>query len=424
MDRGPSKDALTEQMSVEIDIDTETKRMEALRRYQILDTPPDGNFDGITSLAAKLLKVPIALTTLVDTDRIWFKSRHGLKVEQIGRDPGLCASAILHGTPYVVENAEFDPRSLANPLVAGEFGLRFYAAVPLTTHDNYRLGTLCVLDTEPREIRTEDLEILTLLAGLVMDQMELRLASRAIAEKNAELAELNEEKNGFLAMAAHDLRNPLTTVMLLANLLDEQEVGPLNEAQAEMVSSVCDSSQVMLGLVNDYLEFSAVGLRQIHLEKSSTCLASLVDTCVKSQQAQAMQKGIRIEFEPPSQLSEISLDPARIRQALGNLIGNAIKFSPSGSLISVIVRSEGILAVIEVSDEGPGIPPGEYEFLFKPFSATSVQPTGGEKSTGLGLSIAKRLVESHAGEIGVRSVVGKGSTFFIKLPQNGVGSRS
>src|SRR6478672_11656696 len=111
----------------------EIHRMEALRRYDILDTPPDGNFDNITALAARLLKVPIALTTLVDTDRVWFKSRHGLEVEQIDRVPGLCASAILDGIPYVVEDARFDPRTLANPLVAGEFGLRFYAAVPLTT---------------------------------------------------------------------------------------------------------------------------------------------------------------------------------------------------------------------------------------------------------------------------------------------------
>ena len=159
--------------------ETETRRIEALRRYQILDTPPDGNFDGVTALVAKLLKVPIALTSLVDTDRIWFKSRHGLDVAQIDRDPGLCASAILDGVPYVVEDARFGPRSLANPLVAGEFGLRFYAAVPLCTHDNHRLGTLCVIDKEPREFGPDEVEILTALAGIVMDQMELRLASRA-----------------------------------------------------------------------------------------------------------------------------------------------------------------------------------------------------------------------------------------------------
>jgi len=397
---------------------TEAKRIDALRRYRILDTPPDGNFDGITSLAATLLKVPIALTTLVDTDRIWFKSRHGLEVEEIGRDPGLCASAILDGAPYVVENAEFDPRSLSNPLVAGEFGLRFYAAVPLCTHDNHRLGTLCVLDTVPREITPEEIEILKTLAALVMDQMELRLASRRIAEKNARLAELNEEKDGFLAMAAHDLRNPLSTIMLMGHLLKEQKVGPLNEVQGEVIGSVCDSSEFMLTLVTDYLEFSAVGGEQIRLKKSPTCLSTLVESCVKSHQLQAAGKSIGLSLEASPLEGSFSVDPSRIQQALDNLIGNAIKFSPHGGTVSVRLGGDGMMALIEVHNGGSEIPREELELLFKPFSSISTRPTGGEKSTGLGLSIAKRLIDAHEGEIGVKSEPGSGTVFFFKLPRD------
>ncbi|MGI8942864.1 MAG: GAF domain-containing protein, partial [Qipengyuania sp.] len=122
----------------------EDQRMAAVRRYDILDSPPDGAFDRITALAARRLNVPIAIISIVDEDRIWFKSHHGLPVEQIDREPGLCASAIMKDAPYLIEDARKDPRSLANPLVAGEFGLRFYAAVPLTTGDGHNLGTLCV----------------------------------------------------------------------------------------------------------------------------------------------------------------------------------------------------------------------------------------------------------------------------------------
>ena len=103
-------------------------RIAALRRYEILDTPPDGSFDHIAAIAAKLFDVPIAIVRLVDQDRIWFKARHGIDVEQIEREPGLCASAILQAEPYVLTDASCDPRSLTNPLVAGEFGLRFYVA--------------------------------------------------------------------------------------------------------------------------------------------------------------------------------------------------------------------------------------------------------------------------------------------------------
>jgi signal transduction protein with GAF and PtsI domain len=131
--------------------------MQALQRYQILDTPPDGAFDRVTALAAKLLKVPISIASLVDTDRIWFKSHHGLDVQQIDRVPGLCASAILNDVPYILNDAGLHPRSLANPLVAGEFGLRFYVGIPLTTHD-HNLGVLSVIDFEPRTISEDELD--------------------------------------------------------------------------------------------------------------------------------------------------------------------------------------------------------------------------------------------------------------------------
>lgn len=156
----------------------ETQRIEALRKFDILDTPSDGTFDRITKLASTIFKVPIAIISLVDTDRIWFKSHHGLNVNQINRDPGLCASAILSSDPYVVENAIEDPRTLANPLVAGDFGLRFYAAAPLQTDENYNLGTLCIIDRTPRSFSQEEKVILKQLSEIVMDEMEMRLTLR------------------------------------------------------------------------------------------------------------------------------------------------------------------------------------------------------------------------------------------------------
>lgn len=180
----------------------ETKRMEALKKFNILDTPPDGAFDRITQLAAAIFKVPIAIISLVDTDRIWFKSHYGLAVNQINRDPGLCASAILSADAYVVENAIEDHRSLSNPLVAGEFGLRFYAAVPLQTTDYYNLGTLCILDKTPRTFSADEKEILRRLAGIVMDEMERRLALRHT---------VHSIKNLSLDLSAH-LKNTIKNI--------------------------------------------------------------------------------------------------------------------------------------------------------------------------------------------------------------------
>jgi sigma-B regulation protein RsbU (phosphoserine phosphatase) len=172
--------------------DNEQERLAAVQRYDVLDTPRDGAFERITKLAARHFEVPVSIVSIVDSDRIWFKSHHGVDVEQIDREPGLCASAILGDEPWVVENAAVDPRTLANPLVAGEMGLRFYAGAPLKTRDGFNLGTLCVIDQQPREFSDEDAEILAELAEVVMDELELRLAARRTVSEQTALREQAE----------------------------------------------------------------------------------------------------------------------------------------------------------------------------------------------------------------------------------------
>lgn len=163
--------------------DNEDLRMAAVGRYEILDSPPDGAFDRITKLAARIFKVPIATITVVDHDRIWFKSKFGIDAEEIGRDPGLCASAVIDYEPWVVNDAARDPRTLENPLVRGELGLRFYAGAPLTTADGYNLGTLNIIDQQPRELTDDELVTLKELAEVVVDELELRLAAIRLARR-------------------------------------------------------------------------------------------------------------------------------------------------------------------------------------------------------------------------------------------------
>lgn len=203
------------------DMMAEAGRMEAVRRYDILDSPPDGAFDRITAIAARLFGVPIAIVSIVDHDRIWFKSHHGLdEVSEIARAPGLCASAILGDEPWIVENAATDLRALANPLVAGAFGLRFYAGVPLRTWDGHNLGTLCVLDHAPRQITEAEIATLRDLAAVVMDEMELRRAAQqALADMSAEVAErrcIQAQQQVLLHELDHRVKNSLATVQALA----------------------------------------------------------------------------------------------------------------------------------------------------------------------------------------------------------------
>ena len=184
-------------------INTELERLAALRRYEILDTPPEGAFNRLVKAAASLYNMPIAIVSLVDEDRIWFKAEFGVGTNQIARAPGLCASAILSDDVYVVENARTDPRTLTNPLVAGQFGLQFYAGAPLITKDGYRLGTFCIIDRKPRYINKSQKEALHDLAAVVVDEMEIRLAARQAIEKSSkQIAELQQD----LAVFKGDLR--------------------------------------------------------------------------------------------------------------------------------------------------------------------------------------------------------------------------
>ena len=161
----------------------ENKRIANLHKYGILDTPPDGYFDEITSLATKIFNVPIAIITLVDTHRIWFKSSHGLDVDEIPKSPGLCSSAIMSDDIYIVEDARIDPRTLSNPLVAGVMGLQFYAAAPLKSADGYNLGTVCLIDKEPRRLTAEESSMLMQLSRIVMAQFELKLQARLMVKE-------------------------------------------------------------------------------------------------------------------------------------------------------------------------------------------------------------------------------------------------
>ncbi len=173
----------------------EEARIAAVRRYDILDTPPDAGFDRITALAARLFDVPIAIIGVVDTDRIWFKSHHGLPdVSETTRDGGLCASAVQQAGPWIVTDATADSRTLANPVVAGSLGVRFYAGVPLNTTDGYNLGTLCVMGRDPRDVTPAEIVNLQDLAALVMHELDIRLLGRRAVATAIEASRVTAER--------------------------------------------------------------------------------------------------------------------------------------------------------------------------------------------------------------------------------------
>ncbi|KYC39854.1 hypothetical protein WA1_28200 [Scytonema hofmannii PCC 7110] len=187
--------------------DNEALRLEALYRYQILDTSPEVAFDDLTSLAAFICKTPIALVSLVDSDRQWFKSKVGLTASETPRNVSFCTHAILHGEPLIVPDALEDPRFATNALVTGDPHIRFYAGVPLTTPQGIRIGTLCVIDREPRQLDLEQIAALEALTRQVVSLLELRYLQQSLRQQESYLraitdaVPLEHEPNGEIILS-------------------------------------------------------------------------------------------------------------------------------------------------------------------------------------------------------------------------------
>ncbi len=167
----------------------EKRRLQVLWQYDVLDTVPEAVFDELTELAARICEAPIALISLVDERRQWFKSRVGTTLEETSRDISFCTHAIMGADVFVVPDASRDKRFAQNPLVTSEPRIRFYAGAPLITADGYALGTLCVIDRVPRQLRDDQLRALGILARLVVTQLDLRRRSKELAQTHRELSE-------------------------------------------------------------------------------------------------------------------------------------------------------------------------------------------------------------------------------------------
>jgi signal transduction histidine kinase len=245
---------------------------------------------------------------------------------------------------------------------------------------------------------------------------ELITLQRALAKTNIELEQLIEQKNEFLGMAAHDLRNPLFVVQSCAKFLLAKAAPHLDGEQVEFLSIIQSYSGFMLQMVEDLLDVSGIESGRLVLSPEPTDLVALIERNLKLNSVLAGSKEIHLYFRQDGHFPLMTLDPVKIEQVLSNLISNAVKFSHSGSPVEVLLERQADQALISVRDKGQGIPSEEIDRLFTWFGRTSVRGTEGEKSTGLGLAIARKIVLGHGGKIWVESKVDKGSTFYVSLP--------
>lgn len=388
----------------------EPERLAAIRRYDILDTPPDGAFDRITALAARLLRVPIAIVSVVDTDRIWFKSHHGTETEQIGRDPGLCASAILQDGPWIINDALHDPRALANPLVAGEFGLQFYAGVPLRTSDGYNMGTLCVLDFAPRELEDDEVEALEDLAGMVTSELELRVASR---EAISAAREREQFKDAFVAMVSHELRAPATVIHAATQMLASQPGLMEHERARDLLPDIQVESGRLLRLLDDLLVLARLEQGDLVPELEPVLLQRVLPRVVDQERRRQPDRDIRLDVT--ADLSAVSGDPLYIEQVVSNLLSNALKYSPAPHPVDVATIEGDTEVAIRVRDRGIGMSSQEreraFDLMYRAGAAADLAP-----GAGVGLYVCRRLVDAMGGSISVDAAPEAGTIFTVRLP--------
>jgi signal transduction histidine kinase len=252
------------------------------------------------------------------------------------------------------------------------------------------------------------------------ESLEERVRQRTseLAEANQRLQALNEQKNEFIGMAAHDLRSPLSVIKGFASLMYE-EAFPIEERR-EYLDHMIESSRKLLNLIDGLLDFQKIEQGKVRVEPAPVDLVDFLTTLTRMNRALAESKGLKLEMTCGADLPLVPhFDSTRVGQVLNNLISNAVKFSHPGTTIMLEINGDSEFLVFAVRDQGLGIPPDEVGKVFGAFSRTSTRATAGEASSGLGLAICKRIVAQHGGEISVESTLGVGSCFTVRLPCSG-----
>lgn len=387
--------------------ENETQRLIKLHTYGILDTVPENTFDKIAVLAAQIFDTPIAQVTLVDNDRVFFKSNISpLEAIEIPRADSFCTYAILNEKPTTFENTLDVPYLSDNPFVKMDNGVRFYAGAPLRTIEGLNLGTLCVLDTKPRTVTDQQIKMLETLSSIVMDELELRLATRKALRVQTDM----------LNRVVHDMKNPNMTISLSAELLKKKADNP--KIVADFADRIKNAANNVLNGLNKMLDLSQIENLEFKLSVDEIDILKTVERTKQNFDLIASQKNQKVKIICDCDTTILG-DDVRLQEAFDNLLSNALKYAPVNTQVLISISNNEKELVVEFKDEGQGLTEEDISKLFMKFAKLSAVPTGREYSNGIGLSIVKMLIEQHKGKVWATSDgKNKGASFFVALPIN------
>ncbi|GAA4277441.1 sensor histidine kinase [Aquimarina mytili] len=374
-------------------------RLQALKSLNILDTEYEKEFDDITSLATFICGTEIALISLIDKDRQWFKSKQGLKVSETHRDFSFCAHAILDPeNPLIVNDARKDERFRDNPFTQKDKIGIFYAGIPLVDKNGFALGTLCVIDSKPKELSERQLESLKSLANQVTILFELNKKNNDLEKFQRKLKRRNESLKDFARVISHDLKMPLANIISTTDLLKIILNGKLDKESMEYFDYIKTSSFSMSNYISDVLgHYESESL--INNKPETFYLNDFLKEIVA---LLSIKPDFTIHY--PENNPILECNRLALKQIFFNLIGNSIKYNDKDQIVICIEANEDEkFYYFKITDNGMGIPKDEIDTIFDLFTTANMVDRNGNKGNGIGLSTVKKLVEKLNGTINVTS---------------------
>jgi len=385
----------------------EVERLQALREYSILDTLPEQDFEDITKIASEICQTPIALITLVDSDRQWFKSNRGLNVTETPRDYAFCAHAINSPNEILtVKDSRQDIRFVDNPLVTGYPNVIFYAGVPLINPAGFSLGTICVIDNKPRELSEKQLDSLRSLSNQAVRLLEFKKMNKMLQESQKEIQTRNDELEQFAYVVSHDIKSPLNNIISLTTFFTNDQKGKIDSEGEQIIKHITNSSlrlkSLIDGIISHYMGFniSVSDSKEINVDTLFIEIVDLLDS----------KREYQITYN--SDVKSIQTNEVAIKQILTNLISNSIKYNDKAEVkIDINVTSSIDLYNFIIKDNGRGIKKNQFSKIFETFATLETMDRFNNSGTGIGLATVKRLIEKLGGSITLESDIGVGTTF-------------
>lgn len=388
----------------------DSKRIEAMLKYDILDSVSEQEYDDIVFLASQICETPISTITFVDDKKQWFKSKVGLPHQESPRPTSFCSLAIesedtFVNIPNLFEHKEFKEVAVLNGLTSG-----FYASVILIDpQTNIPIGTLCVIDVLPKVLSENQILGLKKLGRQVSNLLQLRLKNKVLEQDNTALHFQNNELEQFASIVSHDIKSPLNNIISLTGLLEEEYANELTPTGIQYLNYISESSYSLKRFVDAMLEYHKSNNHEF-IKKDFINISALATTIFNS-----LNYKNEYELTIQDDLYMIS-DSFAIEQILVNLFSNGIKYNKNEKVkLHLHLTENEFNYVLSVGDNGMGISEKDYSTIFSFFKTLNIKDRYDNYGTGIGLATVKNTVDKLGGTITVESEIDKGTVFKIIL---------